>query len=70
MTYRDELEKRAKQSFERFSTYIREDKNLYDMVEESEDEETVVEVFYMGEDEEEFIGRYYFNDNGEYLKMD
>lgn len=70
MTYRENLERLAKQSFERFINYIREDKNLYDMVEESEDEETIIEVFYMGEDEEEFLGRFYFNDNGELLRID
>lgn len=70
MTYREELEKKAKENFESFVRYIREDKNLYDTVEESEDEETMIEVFYMGEDEEEFLGRYYFNDNGEYLGTD
>jgi len=70
MTYRENLERLAKQSFERFINYIRDDKNLYDMVEESEDEETIIEVFYMGEDEEEFLGRFYFNDNGELLRID
>lgn len=70
MTYREELEKKAKENFESFVRYIREDRNLYDTVEESEDEETIIEVFYMGEDEEEFLGRYYFNDNGEYLGTD
>ena len=70
MTYSEELEKLAKKSFEQFIRYIRENRNLYDTVEESEDEETVIEVLYWGEDEEEFIGRFYFNDKGEYLGRD
>lgn len=69
MTYRDELEKQAKRGFEYFMIYIDEHSHLLTEVDE-EDGNTVVEVTYWGDDEEEFIGRYYFNDNGEYLKMD
>ena len=70
MTYREILEKLAKQSFEKFVNYIRENKNLYDMVEESEDEETIIEVFYIGEYEEDFLGRVYFDNNGIFLGTD
>ena len=69
MTYSEELEKRAKRGFEYFMIYIDEHSHLLTEVDE-EDGDTVVEVTYWGDDEEDFIGRYYFNDNGEYLKMD
>lgn len=69
MTYRDELEKKAKQSFDRFMIYIDEQAHLL-INEDEEDGMTIIEVTYWGEHEEDLIGRFYFNDDGEFIKAE
>lgn len=69
MTYRDELEKKAKQSFGRFMNYIEENSHLITNVDEEENN-TVIEVVYWEENNEDFIGRFYFNEDGDFLKVE
>lgn len=69
MTYRDELEKKAKQSFDRFMNYIEENSHLTTNVDEEENN-TVVEVIFWEENNEDFIGRFYFNEDGDFLRME
>lgn len=69
MTYRDELEKKAKQSFDRFMNYIEENSHLITNVDEEENN-TVVEVIFWEENNEDFIGRFYFNEDGDFLRME
>lgn len=69
MTYRDELGKKAKQSFDTFMNYINENCHLITNVDEEENN-TVIEVIYWEENNEDFIGRYYFDENGNFLKME
>lgn len=69
MSYFEELEKRAKQSFEKFMIYIDEQAHLL-VNEDEEDDMTVIEVTYWGEHEEDLIGRFYFNDDGDFIKSE
>ena len=67
--YRKELERRAKQSFDKFMNYIEENSHLITNVDE-EDNNTVIEVIYWEENNEDFIGRFYFNDDGDFIKAE
>ena len=67
--YRKELEKRAKQSFDKFMNYIDENSHLITNVDE-EDDNTVIEVIYWEENNEDLIGRFYFNEDGDFLKVE
>lgn len=67
--YRKELERRAKQSFEKFMNYIEENSHLITNVDE-EDDNTVIEVIYWEENNEDFIGKFYFNEDGDFLKIE
>lgn len=69
MVYKEELEKRAKQSFDKFMNYIDEQANLL-VNEDEEDNMTMIEVTYWGEQEEDLVGRFYFNDDGEFIKVE
>lgn len=69
MSYFEELEKRAKQSFSKFMNYIDEQSNLL-VNEDEEDNMTMIEVTYWGEQEEDLVGRFYFNDDGEFIKAE
>lgn len=70
MTYREELEQKAKQSFELFMICINDYSHLYTETEEDEDNNTIIEVIYFDNDDEEFIGRFYFDENGKFLGTD
>lgn len=67
--YRKELEKRAKQSFDKFMNYIEENSHLITNVDE-EDDNTVIEVIYWEENNEDLVGRFYFNEDGDFLKIE
>lgn len=67
--YRKELERRAKQSFDKFMNYIEENSHLITNVDE-EDDNTVIEVIYWEENNEDFIGRFYFNEDGDFIKAE
>ena len=67
--YRKELEKRAKQSFDKFMNYIEENSHLITNVDE-ENDNTVIEVIYWEENNEDFIGRFYFNEDGDFIKAE
>ena len=68
MTYFEKLEKLAKMSFEQFMLYINEHRNLYTKEDETEEGNTEIEVTDIDEDfNEELIGRFYFNDDGEFI---
>lgn len=69
MVYKEELEKRAKQSFDKLMNYIDEQANLL-VNEDEEDNMTMIEVTYWGEQEEDLVGRFYFNDDGEFIKVE
>ena len=69
MNYFEELEKRAKQSFEKFMIYIDENSHLITNVDE-ENDNTVIEVIYWEENNEDLIGRFYFNEEGDFLKIE
>ena len=67
--YRKELEKRAKQSFDKFMNYIEENSHLITNVDE-ENDNTVIEVIYWEENNEDLVGRFYFNEDGDFLKIE
>lgn len=68
--YKDDLERLAKISYDRFVKYIYENNYLYTNKEEIENGEVEIEVLYMDENEEELIGRFYFNQDEKFLGTD
>lgn len=69
MNYDDLLREKTKLGFERFINFIREDKNLLYDIDETEDDETEVNVEIFDDDMgTELIGTYIFNNNGEFIR--
>lgn len=70
MGYFEDLDKLAKESFEKFMLYIDEHRNLLVNTSEDEDDNTEIEVTYYDFEngDEELIGRFYFDENGDYIK--
>lgn len=70
MEYFKDLDMLAKKSFEKFMLYIDEHKNLFVNTSEDEDDNTEIEVTYYDFEngDEELIGRFYFDENGDYIK--
>lgn len=70
MEYFKDLDKLAKESFEKFMLYIDEHRNLLVNTSEDEDNNTEIEVTYYDFEngDEELIGRFYFDENGDYIK--
>lgn len=70
MEYFKDLDKLAKESFEKFMLYIDEHRNLLVNTSEDEDDNTEIEVTYYNFEngDEELIGRFYFDENGDYIK--
>lgn len=70
MEYFKDLDRLAKKSFEKFMLYIDEHRNLLVNTSEDEDDNTEIEVTYYDFEngDEELIGRFYFDENGDYIK--
>ena len=69
MNYDDLLRGKTKLGFERFINFIREDKNLLYNIDETEDDETEVNVEIFDDDMgTELIGTYIFNNNGDLIR--
>ncbi len=69
MGYCKDLERLAKVSFEKFMLYIDEHRNLFINTNEDENDNTEIEVTDIDNDgNEELIGRFYFDENGDYIK--
>lgn len=70
MEYFKDLDRLAKISFEKFMLYIDEHRNLLVNTSEDEDNNTEIEVTYYDFEngDEELIGRFYFDENGDYIK--
>lgn len=70
MEYFKDLDMLAKKSFEKFMLYIDEHRNLLVNTSEDEDDNTEIEVTYYDFEngDEELIGRFYFDENGDYIK--
>lgn len=69
MNYDDLLREKTKLGFERFINFIREDKNLFYDIDETEDDETEVNVEIFDDDMgTELIGTYIFNNNGVFVR--
>lgn len=69
MNYDDLLREKTKLGFERFVNFIREDKNLLYDIDETEYDETEVNVEIFDDDMgTELIGTYIFNNNGEFIR--
>ena len=69
MNYDDLLREKTKLGFERFINFIREDKNLLYDIDETEDDETEVNVEIFDVDiGTELIGTYIFNNNGDFIR--
>lgn len=70
MEYFKDLDMLAKKSFEKFMLYIDEHKNLLVNTSEDENDNTEIEVTYYDFEngDEELIGRFYFDENGDYIK--
>lgn len=68
MNYDDLLREKTKLGFERFINFIREDKNLLYDIDETENDETEVNVEIFDDDMgTELIGTYIFNNNGDFI---
>lgn len=69
MEYFKDLDRLAKISFEKFMLYIDEHRNLFINTNEDENDNTEIEVTDIDDDgNEELIGRFYFDENGDYIK--
>ena len=69
MNYDDLLREKTKLGFERFINFVREDKNLLYDIDETEDDETEVNVEIFDDDmSTELIGAYIFNNNGDFIR--
>lgn len=69
MGYFKDLDRLAKISFEKFMLYIDEHRNLFINTNEDENDNTEIEVTDIDDDgNEELIGRFYFDENGDYIK--
>lgn len=69
MEYFKDLDRLAKISFEKFMLYIDEHRNLFINTNEDENDNTEIEVTDINDDgNEELIGRFYFDENGDYIK--
>ena len=69
MNYDDLLREKTKLGFERFINFIREDKNLLYDIDETEDDETEVNVEIFDDDMgTELIGTYIFNNNAKFIR--
>lgn len=72
MGYAEELEKLAKESFEKFMNYIDEHTNLLTETDEDENGNTMVIVTNWEDDgnNENYIGTYIFDEDGNFLSME
>ena len=69
MNYNDLLREKTKLGFVRFINFISEDKNLLYDIDETEDDETEVNVEIFDDDMgTELIGTYIFNNNGDFIR--
>lgn len=69
MEYFKDLDRLAKESFEKFMLYIDEHRNLFINTNEDENDNTEIEITDIDDDgDEELIGRFYFDENGDYIK--
>lgn len=69
MEYFKDLDRLAKISFEKFMLYIDEHRDLFINTNEDENDNTEIEVTDIDDDgNEELIGRFYFDENGDYIK--
>lgn len=69
MEYFKDLDRLAKISFEKFMLYIDEHRNLFINTNEDENDNTEIEVTDIDDDgNEELIGKFYFDENGDYIK--
>lgn len=69
MEYFKDLDRLAKISFEKFMLYIDEHRNLFINTNEDENDNTEIEITDIDDDgNEELIGRFYFDKNGDYIK--
>lgn len=71
MGYFGRLKKLAKESFDSFMRYIDEHKNLYSYNKKTDEGDTEIEVVDVDENfNEELIGRFYFNEDEDFLGND
>ena len=66
----NDLEKLAKISYDKFIEHICEDNHLYINKEELENGNTEIEVFYIDENNKDLVGRFYFNQDEEFVGVE